>query len=242
MTRQGIFYYYVPGKDSGGVTQDDLRANPFLAVPFADLIHSPLVFRDTLLSRPVASGPDGGKGCVIAVRPQVDDGQRPSYQPQSQTWQRFGNEKLGYQWIGYDTATPPGPNSLRRKNQIPGADVELGDRRIWSAPQILSLNDDNSQWEHRLPVLYQADEKLRWSASVQPRYLEVFEAAKKVIGATYHGAPVTVGESLEWSLLFLAVNYRVGAAESSLLGIMSTHYLASILHAAIGEAGVEQLA
>jgi hypothetical protein len=226
---EGVFLYFVPDKSRSQLTQDDLAGNPFLEKPFFELIHSKKLFSERLIGpETVHRGPEGKTGCVIAIQPAVDIGQIPSYSLEKQTWQKIGN-----QWIGYQTDLKPGPESLRRTNKFQGYEVELGDNRIWCAPVLRAFDQSAGGWSARIPLSWGLGANGELEAKPVEKYRELWEASLKIVATVGGGGDATFLDCFEWAVNCVSVNYRVGAAESSILGLFDDDTIRDVLHSAV---------
>lgn len=225
---QGVFLYYLPGKSKESLTAAELAANPILAGPFFELIHSPRLLKTRLMGCNVHGGPDNGDGCVIAPEPQVPVNQLPGYFRETQTWRKFGD-----QWIGWQTDMPPGPESLRRGNQIDGYEVELGDGLIWLAPVIRAFRESSANWESRIPTVWGVDENLQPVAEPLDKFREIWNVSGKVWASVCGGVPAKMIECFEWATQCLGMNYRIGVVEASILRIFNDDTMRQVLHSAL---------
>lgn len=166
-------------------------------------------------------GPDGGAGVMFTL-PDAR-GENPPVQAlaASARWTRIPD--VAGAWVGFDPKDPPGPGDLCRREKMVGHDVEMGDGRKWTVPVAIrfpegtclprSLSWDGSRWAQ---------------GDVVPRYRELFAAAQRIwdnlVNATKPGeeageVTVTLSEEAGVCACALAVNYRLGPAEISALGL-----------------------
>ncbi len=174
-------------------------------------------------------GPDQEQGCVFVLNGGA--AQRCLYKKKEQTWERYpGHEKL---WLGYVTEEPPGPRDLARAKQLAGHDVELGDEREWHVPVARGLGGDSP-----LPARLKWDGKDWAEGDIQPRYAELFGGACRawdtLLAKAGEEQPLkTMTEECDLAVRALAVNYRMGPAEISLLGLFDETTEASVIGALV---------
>lgn len=227
---EGVFLYFINGKNYEDIKPADLAANPILAGPFFDLIHSPRMFKDHRIGCTVTRGPEGMAGCVVSIQPQCAINlNMPHYNPATQTWRKFGE-----QWIGWQTDMLPGPESLRRPTQLQGYEVELGDGKVWIAPVIRAFQESSGLWQSRIAMTWGVNEDMSPKMEPLERYREIWEVSGKVFAAVCAGAsPPTFAECYEWATRCLGMNYRIGAVEASLLGIFTDDTIRLVMESAV---------
>ena len=191
----GHCLYYLPG-----VTSDVDKA--FDASGLSDRLNSYSL-------APADRGPDDKGGMLLS-----GDEHNLRYKPDVQTWAGPFND--GRYWVGVWNDSKPGPDDLKRPEQIPGTPVELLDGREWLipawrlAPMALTMGMDGEVVQEPLPVC------------------ERLQACVQRLGAMLDGkteAQVDMGEVLGVIADALAVNYRIAtdpAQELSVLGLVST--------------------
>lgn len=196
----------------------------------------------------IAKGPDGQAGVLASY------GEQLGYRPDEQTWRRVPGSPA---MVGYATAAPPSPESLLRADALPGRSIELGDGRPWLVPVVRSWrgDEDSAAWVLELPAAVDCDDEGRWSAAmVVSRYARLYQRCLNYFGrkvgainqaiarATDEGADDAdepVRESFSFDDLFdlaldlLAANYRLGKAEVSMLGLLTTTLAIRIVDTAI---------
>lgn len=228
----GSFLYYIPGVQKEQITREFVASRPE-AVPLFDLVHSPRLFSLHVQVAPIVNrGPDGGAGCIIAGQPVVDVNQKIGYYPAIQTWQKFGDD----QWVGYQTDMMPGPASLKRTAMVSGYEVELGDLQVWTAPTIRRADEgdlSNLFGKFALPVKFALNSQMEWSAQPQEQSRELWDISAKILNFLFGGGKPSDQEFIEWFIKCLQVNYRIDAAETSILGLLTTTCMAAVVDAAI---------
>lgn len=233
---EGVFLYYLPGRKFTAVTPTDLAENPLLSRPFFELVHSPKLFKTKLIGTDVLNrGPDNGDGCVIGVQAQVATDQIPHYNRDAQTWRKFTDTAGGVHWIGYQTDMKPGPESLRRASQFTGYETELGDGKVWIAPTIRAYQAAESVWQSRLPMAWGIGDDMQPTAEPLERFKAAWEMSASIWAAVFGGAGAKFTDCFAWAVDSLSLNYRVGPAEASILGLMTDDTMLSVLHAAVDE-------
>lgn len=230
MDKQGSFLYFVEGKNWEQITAEFLAGNSLLAAPFFEQVHSPLAFKRRTMRVDVQRGPKGQQGCIIVPQPQVDVGQLPTYREAEQTWIRIGDTGV---WIGWDNAMRPGPDSLRRGNQMEGYEVPLGDQNIWICPVVLSFDELTDKWASHLPVVFSIDSEGETITKTPTRFLPHRDAALKIANVVFGvaGNGVTNMEAIDLATLMLSLNYRIGPTETAILEILNTENMVEVLHA-----------
>lgn len=232
---QGSFLYFLPGKSTPDLNRELLAANPILAGPFFDLIHSPRLYATKMMGPNECKGPEGHNGIIIAPAPQVDVGQVPGYFPDRQEWRQFGGV-----WIGWEPGMKPGPESLRRGNQLPGYEVELGDGQIWHAPTIRAFVESPMQFQSKLPGVWGVDDKMQPTREPLEQYLDAWETSGKIWASVFGGAKPLMIDCYEWAVHCLKLNYRIGAAETALLKLFTDDTIREVLQAAVDLPLVEE--
>jgi len=225
---EGVFLYFIPDKKFENVTREDLASNPILVKPFFDLIHSPKTMREKLCKANVYRGPENKSGCVISVQPQVATNQFLGYNPEIQTWQKFGE-----QWVGYQADMRPGPESLRRPKLYSGEEVELADDRIWVAPTLMSFDEKQEKWVSLLPATFGVDAELKHTCKTDPKHEDDFAAVQRIRNAVFGGESLSRIDAFELAVTVLSLNYRLGAVEASILELFHDTLTVAVLHAAV---------
>lgn len=134
--------------------------------------------------------------------------------------------------VGWDSKSPPGPEDLRRGEQLDGHEVELAGGRRWLVPVARYPRGDTP-----LPRRLQWDGKAWADGEIEERFRELWVGAERVWGEIVGAAEgdgagiaeVTLGESADLASLALSINYRVGPGELSLLGLLTTANQADVV-------------
>ncbi|HET6428642.1 MAG TPA: hypothetical protein VFJ30_09550 [Phycisphaerae bacterium] len=191
------------------------------------------------------AGPGGHSGTILCALPA--DQRAPTrlgYYPDFQTWTEVtleGPEAAGRPlpaagrslFVGLDNEHPPGPGCLARKRQIPGYDVELGDGRPWTVPVIRDPKDAS-----RLPSRWTYGPGRKARTTLRAEYRAVWESWGPVVQFFFDptGSPdlaMGIQEAMDRCLRVLALNYRVGPHEQSLLDLVGPDTWDVILAASV---------
>lgn len=169
---------------------------------------------DVTNSMDPVKGPGDVLGALISVHASKDGRQSECvYEPSTQTWKAVESEpgKVTH-WIGWETANPPGPEDLERKETIEGHPVKLADGREWVIP---AVHFAFSKVPHTFRM-----------GPGQSTYLEPVEKYRAIMNEakTWYESVQSGGEYnvLEWFAYFvnlLGVNYRIGGEEIGALGL-----------------------
>lgn len=186
----------------------------------------------SLLEHCITACPEGpaGGGCIVAL------GQRPAaYEPGSQRW--IEGEKC---WVGIEDA-PPRPDDLVREVIISGAPMQLGDGEFWTAPIIRRWN---GAWF--VPNVPQAmgkvtkDGRTGVEFRIRPEYAGVDEIAGRMFELFLAGSAVSIDQLLQDASELLAVNYRIGPEEASLLGLFDEKNAVAVISQSFDRATIER--
>lgn len=176
----------------------------------------------------ISAGPDRGPGLLITI---AGDDVPCAFKPDEQDWQLA---PAGY-YVGVSKIARPGERDLRRsKMRAAPYTVDLGNGDRWSVPivrgtinksslpQFIRLGPDGQSYHYEpMPEFAGiiADAEKLWATIVEEK------------DGTYR---VKMTTGLEFTEMFriaigaLALNYRVGPAECSLLGLFTTGNLAAV--------------
>jgi hypothetical protein len=180
-------------------------------------------------------GPGGAPGVFIAPHPPAGGkGSEATcgYDPKAQDWLRIAGEP-SETWVGFWRASRPTPADLVRPRTTLGRATRLGDGADWMAP---ILHAPQFAWHHSLP------QQLRMNADGEPElaresaYDAICATAATIWEAAAEGreAPLSELDAALFAAGVLAINYRVGLWELSLLGLIDTQSQRAIADQAIG--------
>lgn len=188
------FLYFLPGVEDKARVPDLLRE---LGLGHALEAGSPTVN--------VQEGP-AGRGALLW--PPYGDTPTPGYYPEAQTWQGWGARL----WVGWETARPPGPQDLARAELQDGYLIEMADGRKWQVPAA-----------RLLPTQLRFTPDLQGvETSLLPQYREFYNRVAELAARLREtGGDLGDLELLRVATEGLAVNYRIGPAEVSVLGLMT---------------------
>lgn len=199
-----------------------------------------------LSSSPVPhSGPDGRGGVVFSLPPPEGEEVPLSYLVSAvRTWQPLpGTEGA---WFGWNPAARPGPADVARRAQQSGHLVRLGDGADWLVPVARCLDGST-----RFPAVLEWDGRHWARGSILERYRELFAAACRIwdalgilrpAGEDAPGGEVSLDEQAGAGARALAINYRIGPGEISLLGLFPDPVLAEVLKALVDWPAFRELA
>lgn len=190
------------------------RSGP--AVARAELPH---VFDDVEpIGFDVADGPENSGFLVYAP---TADGAAPDwlgYFPQRQTWTQLGPGV----WIGVDDHLPPTPADLVRRKTFAGHAVTLADGREWLIP-VVRRPGGSTNLPQRLGWDFATK---KFGATLDERYRDVWERTAEAVDVFFNrektGGSITLERACELAVDALRLNYRIGPAEASLLGLLDT--------------------
>jgi hypothetical protein len=234
------FLYYLPSRSQGLKPAEARAAGLDYAID------------DRLTAVDVVRGPDGGRGVLIA-NPNCISAAECANRPDQQTWAK------GPIWIGMAAASRPGPASLARTRQLGGHVVRLLDGADWIVPIARGWveEDGDAHWYHALPrrsvfIPPEDGEPGTWQpGGVVEAFAPLWELANRWLqaeaeaaAAESHSAEGGAGSaSVKASFDFsgaheaaveaLAVNYRIGPTEASLLGLLSADVCREVLDALV---------
>ncbi len=183
-------------------------------------------------------GPGNVSGILCAVNGPGDP--PPMYHPDRQTWRQGPGAKF---WIGLDNDAKPGPDDLARPRIISGEHVKLRDGNEWTVPICFSFLRGMT-----LPrTLVLGEDCQTWKLATLPEFLKLCKDAEMVWEAYRNpdaNGEITIGEMQAPRIAVdaLAVNYRIGALEVSMLGLLSNVEMWDILEAMIDKPNLERVA
>jgi hypothetical protein len=224
------FLYFVPDRKSGLSAKELCEVG--LGYALDGSVHQQQL--DT-------NGP-GGSGGVVMASAEHCAPSRVRYVPAEQEWIKAD----GY-WIGQWKDEKIGPADLLRRELLDGHFVELADGQKWLCPIARShgLEGDSIRWYHnRLPRSVAIGSDRKWHrGEVIPRYRRLWQLNLSWWDVRVASVPAdsAVGDMItfdfdglhESAAECLAVNYRLGPDEISLLGLFDSESARKILDALI---------
>lgn len=181
-------------------------------------------------------GPNGMPGAIVA--PPSPRGRQAL--PQAADSARWSEIPGGKAWVGWQPDAPPRPEDLERRVTIPGHHVQLADGREWLVPVARRVTGASG-----LPRAMRWD-GVDWSTGeVLPAYAGLWGAAcslwDRLLNVDAQGDHVTVNVECDAAAAALAVNYRLGPAEISALGLFTTQAQQQVIGALIDLPALEEL-
>lgn len=212
------FYYFIPGPvsresiDSAGLGYlFDGRSGP-----------GPTVVGTT-------SGPGGKAGTFFTV---AGRGERGAPELAGVDWSRVRWAEIpgSPASLGLLEGELPGPEDLARAEQVDGHLVELGDGAQWLVPVVRRIRGGTS-----LPRALKWQGKEWVEGDVRPAYRSLWAAGLRLWDSAIAkiDGPITLTEETSTAVTALAVNYRLGPAEASELGLLDSRTAGTLLLALI---------
>jgi hypothetical protein len=224
------FLYFIPG-----VNRQSLKVEYLVRLGLGDVLRDRMATIDVtgegrLAVAGVIKGPDGHDGTIISPLPFVvldEDAaqtQPIGYFPDNQCWTRVGSYYVGYQLDGL-----PGPNDLMRDDIVSGYPIMLGEehRAEWETPVIrlkAGLTNLPDVWRFvGGKVVPQVRSDWAWAWDLSGDIWDYFDQGKDIPNELAY----------LWCVQLLGMNYRIGPAEASILGLLGKTVFIDILRAAI---------
>jgi hypothetical protein len=196
-----------------------------------------------------AAGPRG-HGMLAVARGADGELGEVGYRAELQTWQPAPG---GRYLVGLRGGVPPGPADLIRARALDGYPVVMGDGRPWIIPvaRRYDLTGGELGWVRALPSRRRLNAEGRWEAGeILPRYAVLWRHVERHMGIFERAAggdAQAVAEAGDFQaendlvVAALAANYRVGAVEVSLLGLITAEVVVPVLEALIDKPGLDAL-
>lgn len=232
-----IFLYYLPRKDRSRLTPGDVESLGLGEIA-GDCLSARHWEHRTARMNVNAAGPDGSSGCILALLPM--NGQTPEigHYPDRQTWRPIGPPDQPRYWLGWSTADPPRPETLRRSRLVPGVELELGDGQLWTAPTIRRWNGDSN-----LPQIWGVDPCGRFQEAIDEAYADWWRLSGEMWDVCFGRQDWSSAQTFAAAVRCLSLNYRVGPHETTALGLLTSDTYPRVFKAAVdGEALDEFLA
>lgn len=219
------FLYFLPG--IGGCNPQMLAARGLLA-RFSD--------RGALLEHGITEWQEGprGSGVCVALGREV-----PLYLPQSQIWL-----DCGAFWLGMTRDMQPAPHELERAIGYSGHAITLLDGNEWRIPLLRRWDGTKCEFVSSMPKVMRACADAAGKIGIRPAVAPSSEAID-VIGAEICAAfcarsQWTLERLFETVAALFAENYRIGAAEIGMLGLLDERIALRILALSIDEPSVAE--
>lgn len=216
------FLYYVPGPAGHDLVEQ---------FGLADRLAGARVF-----SRSCLRGPDGNAGTVVcdaAALPTDGDG---GYYPDRQTWRQMPGEPACRQ-VGIWNDHRPAPADLIRPRPVPGSMLRSDAGDDWMVPRVLIWPQpgESAQPAITLDRRMDLDHSGRWvPVGVCESHRRMLEIVGRWLGTILEGrADVDEQEMFSNAVELLAVNYRIGAPEAAMLGLITEASAAEIIRLAL---------
>lgn len=223
------FLYFLSNRDAG-LSPEEIKAAG-LGYALAGPVHQQHL---------TGNGPGGVGGTLLASADHCD-ASRVRYVPAEQEWIETANG-----WLGRWKADTIGPRDLLQPKPLDGHFVELADGNRWLCPVARTHGIEGSaiRWYHALPQTVAIGPDRKWKpGDVVPRYRRLWalnEAWWDVqLAVAYRSAGIGDTITFDFEGLYssaaecLAVNYRLGPDEISLLGLFDSDSARKILDALI---------
>lgn len=144
-------------------------------------------------------------------------------------------------YIGFDPHNRPRPANFARKDQLQGHPVELADGGVWEVPPARLVNGASA-----LPQITKWNGDHWVPAGNRPEHAALFSAScavwdsliEEMSGGDFE---VSVNDGLNLACQGLALNYAIGPAEVSALGLLDTEAAKRVLLALVDWPSVEKL-
>lgn len=223
-----VFQYYIPKVEKKDITRELLLSYAF-APALKDLLRNDAEFKRIGLLN-VATNALGPSGCVVVPQPvDQSDVERMGIYPDHQKWHDCGD----YQ-VGFDLEHPPTPQGLLRPRVVSGYDHQLGDENWWTCPVI--------RWPGNIPNLPQS-----WSMTngqldetILPEFVEPWEMSAEIFDIFSGLREIEKREAFQYATKCLALNYRLGPVEVSMLGLLTSDNYWHVVKASIDGEAIEE--
>jgi len=196
-------------------------------------------------------GLDGVQGTMIGDE-RLTPSSRITYRPAEQIWKKRPTAK-GDVWVGMYKDAAPVPADLVRRDALDGHTVRLGDDHDWLIPVARGASEENGELRYasRLPRRLDLSEAGAWvSGGIVPRFAELWAAACAFWNAFVAGKPeqnesgaavtLDLGDIVNMAVLALSTNYRMGAAEAALLGLLDEDNCVAVCKALVDLPTIER--
>ncbi len=194
---------------------------------------------DRVIRRPVTTrshenGPGGGPCQIVSS----GDAKRTHYEPDLQTWSDCG----GY-WTGFWKEDPPAVLDLKRKTQLAGHEVKLGDGENWLIPVARSLPGGSP-----LPAAMILGKDGEVVTEELPQFAEFAAAAERlwqdfrIMWGWDEGEPsLNTADWIRIAAMAVGWNYHAGVNEFNSLRLITSENLVRILKAIVDYPAMEAM-
>jgi hypothetical protein len=223
-TKQKGFLYYVTSR--AAMNKASLEA----------LGLGPVFGKGSVPNVGVTGGPDGKNGVVFVCGPEPgQESQVAGYFPDKQEWVECVTD--GY-WLGWAKGAKPGPEDLARASMIPGYVGKLNDDGEFLIPILVSDCQETA-----VPKALSRGTSGKWDQETPlPQYAALCRDAEEALPPLKAllwpedtpddedpPEPLSREAMVDLAIRGLQVNYRLGPAEVNVLGLLTTHNIASIV-------------
>ena len=224
------FLYYLPGLTHDRFTREWLADSPLAGV-LRDCVAGGPEFQRRLTVRNVhAHGPDQGNGLLIAPVPQRGHGVQPiGVHNERQEWHDCGTH-----WLGVDTELGIDPLDLLRPGALEGLETRLAGL-IWQVPIIRRGGN--------FPTLPETLTRRggKFERRLRREYEPIWAASGRIFDLAFRQSSAQFEEVFDLCCQMLAVNYRVGPDELSVLEAIDTENFRGVFEAVIDWPTVRQI-
>jgi hypothetical protein len=168
--------------------------------------------------------PTGGRGWLFFDGKRIGNAFQ-GYKAEFQTWRKLPNSEV---WVGFDNAKRPTPQSLARKELVPGELVMLADGQAWQIPRT-KLYAGEAGFQSALARYIDVDDNGVWvEGAVKGGHDKLPEVADRLVDGmiwaqvddTIPG--LTLLELADIAAALLGANYHLSAVELGLLQLVTT--------------------
>lgn len=229
------FLYYLPSTRAADVAQGGVLLPAALErfglrETLGDVVRAE---RDASLFELAGRGPDGAGGLILVPRATSGDlPRRLGFYPAEQRWERWEPQRPDQSpvWVGVEHGPPPGPADLQRTETIAGHEVLLADGQRWTVPIYRRPYQGAEFGELPRAVRWSPDQRLQ--VVTKPEYQRLWDRGGQIWDVCLSNQ-VGDDQIAEWSLEALAVNYRLGRPEISILGLLDSTNWRQVLEATV---------
>lgn len=216
------FLYYLPGLTHAQLARETLLEHPLAGVLRDCLAGAPEFQRRLSVRNILNRGPDGGSGVLVAPVPQRGHGAQPlGYYPERQQW-----HELEQHWVGVDTELGIDPVDLLRPGSLEGLEVRLNGL-VWQVPIIRrgGMHPTLPQTLVRRGGTFAKALRREWQS--------VWDASGRIWDLAFRQSSAEFEEVFDLCCQMLAVNYRVGDDELSILETLDTENFRAVFEAVL---------